>query len=703
MIIATAGHVDHGKTALLKALTGVDADRLPEEKKRGLTIDLGYVYDDAIRPGTVIGFVDVPGHERFVHNMLAGVTAIRAALLVVAADDGPMPQTREHLAILDLIGVETGIVALTKTDLVDAARTEVVKQEIAALLDGTSLQDAPVMPVSAASGAGIDTLRTALAGLADGDEAPAAGRFRMPIDRAFHVSGAGLVVTGLVESGSVRVGDRLTVSPAGWPARVRGLRAQDRPADEGRAGQRCALNLAGPDLDKAALHRGQWLVAPELKAATRRLDARIRVLPTEERPLRSGTPVHVHIGTADVTGRIGLVGTRAAEPGDTVFAHLVLDRPVNALHGDVAILRDQSARRTVGGGRILDPFAPARGHSRRAARLAALDAPDPRIALDRLLRDAPGGLDLAPLETAWNLTPDAAEALAGGDHVRCAMGGEVVGIARDHWDALQASIRDTLASWHAAHPERGGPNDAVLMRALPLRIHRVAFDAAVAALVAGGAVERQGALLAAGRACGPVAREAAEAVGAGRAGAGDGGRPAPHRVRGRRGDRRRQGRGRRPAGPGGRCRACGAGHHQPVHEAGHPAPARGGCRGRRGAVAGPALHRRRLPRLVGDRPQPHHRAARIFRPGRADPAGRRRAADPAAGGRGLRSRTGRSRGGGRAFRLARRGGAVLVRIVEEERYPVGRAGFKPVGTRRACSVGSTPTLFRHVGRAGMAP
>ncbi|MEQ8702132.1 MAG: selenocysteine-specific translation elongation factor [Bauldia litoralis] len=495
MIIATAGHVDHGKTSLLKALTGVDADRLPEEKKRGLTIDLGYVYDDRIRPGTVIGFVDVPGHERFIHNMLAGVTAIRAALLVIAADDGPMPQTREHLAILDLIGVETGIVALTKTDLVDAARVAAVREEIAALLDGTSLADAPVLPVSAANGEGVETVRDALAGLAQGAADARQGHFRMPIDRCFHVSGAGLVVTGLVESGTVNVGDRLVVAPGGWPARVRGLRAQDRPTQEGVAGQRCAINLAGPDLDKDALHRGRWLVAAPLQAASRRLDARIRVLASEDRPLRSGAPVHVHIGTADVTGRIGLVATRAAEPGETVFAHLLLDRPVNVLHGDAVILRDQSARRTIGGGRILDPFAPARGHTQRAARLEALARPDKREALRALLAGAPGGLDLGSLETAWNLTPEAAQALADGGHVRCAMAGEAVGLSREHWDALRAAIVSALEKWHAANPERGGPNDAVLMRALPLRVHRVAFDAAVSELVAEGAVERQGALL----------------------------------------------------------------------------------------------------------------------------------------------------------------------------------------------------------------
>lgn len=495
MIVATAGHVDHGKTALLKALTGVDADRLPEEKKRGLTIDLGYVYDDRIRPGTVIGFVDVPGHERFIHNMLAGVTAIRAALLVIAADDGPMPQTREHLAILDLIGVGTGIVALTKTDLVDAARLEAVRNEIADLLDGTSLAAAPVLPVSSVTGEGVETLRAALADLAEDETGASGGHFRMPIDRCFHVSGAGLVVTGLVESGSVRAGDRLFVAPGGWAARVRGLRAQDRPTDEGRAGQRCAVNLAGSDLDKAALHRGRWLVAAPLTAASRRLDARIRVLEAEERPLRSGTPVHVHIGTADMTGRVGLVATRAAEPGETVFVHLVLDRPVNALHGDAVILRDQSARRTVGGGRILDPFAPARGHTQRASRLEALARPDKREALGALLANAPGGLDLAPLETAWNLSPEVAGALADGDYVRCAMAGEAVGVSREHWNALRAAILDALEKWHAAHPERGGPNDAVLMRALPLRVHRVAFDAAVSELAAEGSVERQGALL----------------------------------------------------------------------------------------------------------------------------------------------------------------------------------------------------------------
>ena len=360
MIIATAGHVDHGKTSLLKHLTGVDTDRLPEEKKRGLTIDLGFAYSDALRPGETTGFVDVPGHEKFIRNMLAGVTAIDAALLVVAADDGPMPQTREHLAILDLVGVRTAIVAVTKSDLVDTEWLDEVVAETHALLQPTGLADAPVVPVSSATGAGLDRLAAAIRTL-PAAEKPAGGGFRMAIDRSFIVGGAGLVVTGLAQSGTLREGDRLAVSPAGRKAieaRVRGLKVQDAPAAQARAGDRCAVNLAGPGVEKAAIGRGQWLVAPELASVARRIDIDLRLLDSEVRPLRHWTPVHVHAGTADIPGRVALLEGGELVPDGRAVTQLVLDRSVCVCRGDAVILRDQSAQRTVGGGTVLDCDGP---------------------------------------------------------------------------------------------------------------------------------------------------------------------------------------------------------------------------------------------------------------------------------------------------------------------------------------------------------
>ena len=291
MIVGTAGHIDHGKTALVKALTGVDADRLAEEKARGITIELGFAYAD-LGGGVVTGFVDVPGHEKFVHTMLAGAGGIDMALLVVAADDGIMPQTREHLAILDLLGVSHGIVALTKADLATPARIAELSAQVSALLADTGLAGAPVLPVSALTGDGIDALRNALAAAEARTVRPAdAARFRMTIDRSFTLSGAGTVVTGTVLSGRVSVGDQVLLSPQGIQARVRAIHAQNRPAQAGSAGQRCALNLAGPA--REAIHRGDVALDPDLHAPTDRIDVELRVLATEPKALATWFPVTV--------------------------------------------------------------------------------------------------------------------------------------------------------------------------------------------------------------------------------------------------------------------------------------------------------------------------------------------------------------------------------------------------------------------------
>jgi selenocysteine-specific elongation factor len=280
VIVATAGHVDHGKTSLVRSLTGVDTDRLEEEKRRGMSIELGFAYADLGAVGAPpVGFVDVPGHERFVRNMLAGVAAIDFALLVIAADDGPMPQTREHLAILQLLGVSQGAVALTKIDRVDAARRMEVEHEIAALLVPTALAGAPIFPLVATTGEGVPALRQHLAAVGEAiARRSGAGNFRLAVDRAFSIAGAGVVVTGAVFSGTARVGDSLVVSPQGTAVRLRGIHAQNRPAEMARAGDRCALNLAGAELKLEDLARGDWIVAVRAHAPTRRFDARLQVL-----------------------------------------------------------------------------------------------------------------------------------------------------------------------------------------------------------------------------------------------------------------------------------------------------------------------------------------------------------------------------------------------------------------------------------------
>ncbi len=496
MIIATAGHVDHGKTSLIKALTGVDADRLPEEKKRGLTIDLGFVYDTKICPGTVIGFVDVPGHERFIHNMLAGVTAIEAAMLIVAADDGPMPQTREHRDILNLVGVDRGFVALTKADLVPEDRLLEVMEEIELELDGMGLAGAEIFPVSSTTGEGVAEIVAHLKSLAEARQAqPPAGNFRLAVDRAFNVAGAGLVVTGMVHAGAITTGETVLVSPSGESARIRGLRVQDQAAETARQGDRCAINLAGPAKDD--IRRGDWIIGARAHVTSRRLDAEIRVLDDEPRSLKHWTPAHIHVGTADVTGRVALLEGKAIEPGDTGLVQLVLDTPVAASSGDVVIVRDQSARRTVGGGRVVDPFSPARGRARpeRLAWLHALTQTDRTAALVAALDAAPRGIPLHRLESIWNLTSEEAETLFAQVDVHCQADGESYGLTQARFDTLCAAIIDALDAWHKAKPDSGGSNAAALMQALSPRPLKPVFDQAVGELVQRGEVQRAGPLL----------------------------------------------------------------------------------------------------------------------------------------------------------------------------------------------------------------
>jgi selenocysteine-specific elongation factor len=443
----------------------------------------------------VLGFVDVPGHERFVRNMIAGVTGIDFALLVIAADDGPMPQTDEHLAILDLLGVARGAVALSKIDRVSETRIAEAKQEIEILLAGTGLADAPVFPVSAITGDGIGRLRRHLEDTARAVGQPAAaGHFRLAIDRSFTMPGAGLVVTGAVFSGSVRTGDGLIVSPAGIPVRVRGIHAQNRQAEQGAAGQRCALNIAGAGLRNAEIKRGAWLVAEAAHAPTTRFDARVRLLPGEAKALRHWTPVHVHLGAADVPGRVAVLETGPIAPGGDGLVQLVLDQPTGALYGDRFILRDQSAWRTIAGGRVIDPFAAARGRARpeRLQVVAAFERETAADALAGLLELAPLGVDLAGFARSRNLSSEDADALYQRVPMRRMAN---FALSEAHWEKLQNDTLAALARGHERAPGRGGLEDATLRRALSPHLPAAVFEAAAAALANAGKVVRDGANL----------------------------------------------------------------------------------------------------------------------------------------------------------------------------------------------------------------
>ncbi len=481
MIVGTAGHIDHGKTALVKALTGIDADRLAEEKRRGITIDLGFAYQP-IEGGEILGFIDVPGHERFVHTMLAGVSGIDAVMLVIAADDGVMPQTREHLQIVDLLGLGRGVVALTKCDLVGPERLAEVTADIRTLLAGTSLAGAEILPVSSVTGEGIADLALWLQLASTEARRAANGRFRLAVDRSFTIAGAGTVVTGTVFSGSVRAGDPVLVSPSDLEARVRGLRAQNREAESGVAGQRVALNLAGPRIDKGAIQRGDWILDPAAHRPTERIDVHLKLLKSEPKAIRHWLPVHVHLASAHATGRVALLEGETLAPGEEALAQLVLDRPLGALSGDRFVLRDQSAQRTLGGGYVVDPFPPARGRRtpERRAWLDAERAADPATALTRLLGVDPGIVDLAAFRLRRNLTPDEAAAIEK-DAPMVAAG--AFGFAARRWTGLRQQTLDALKTFHEKNPELPGLQVEKLRQAMPVRLPVPAFAAVAEALV----------------------------------------------------------------------------------------------------------------------------------------------------------------------------------------------------------------------------
>lgn len=495
MIVATAGHVDHGKTLLIKTLTGVDTDRLPDEKKRGLTIDIGFAYLPLDGSDEPIGFIDVPGHEKFIRNMVCGVAGIDYALFVIAADDGPMPQSREHLAILDLLGVRRGVVALTKADRVTPERLAEVSDEIELLLEGTTLEGAGIMPVSALRGDGVAELRDHLSGVAEAFHARAAeGHFRLAVDRRFDITGAGLIVTGTVFSGALKVGDQVRILGRPETFRVRSIRAQNLEREVARAGQRTALNLAGQGLSRDNVGRGDWIVIGESAAPVAKIDVRLHVLAGEAKPLAHWTPVHVHLGAAETTGRVAVLEGKAIAAGASGLAQLVLDEPLGAVHGDGFIIRDQSATRTVGGGRVIDIFAPARrrGSEARLAMLRALETADHGAALAAAMEVAADGVDLAAFGVARNLTGKELAALrAASDGVF--VGGEQAprGFSAAGWQALKDAVVAALRGWHEQHPDQVGLADVPLLREAGYRVPEAVAQAIAAKFERDGVVVRE--------------------------------------------------------------------------------------------------------------------------------------------------------------------------------------------------------------------
>ena len=510
LVVGTAGHIDHGKSTLVEALTGVDPDRLQEEKARGITIDLGFA---PYRHGdTRLAFVDVPGHERFVRNMLAGASGIDCVLLVVAADESVMPQTREHFDVCRLLGVGGGLVALTKSDLVDEEMLELVRLETRELLAGSFLDGAPLVPVSARTGAGLDDLRRALAALAEGAPGRRDGGVpRLPIDRAFSVKGFGTVVTGTQASGVIEGEGELALMPAGRRVKVRGLQVHGAPRRSARAGQRVAVNLAAVGVEE--LRRGDTLTTAGGLCAARRFDGRVRLL-DGARPVKYGARVRFHHGTSEVMARLALGAARSAadggtdgageapvfpgvlEPGGSAFARLHLEQPVALTRGDRFVLRAYSPMITIGGGVVLDPDPPA-GRLRSAAGCARLRR------LDRLDDDAAAVLAMVSEAGGAGVNPDALAPRAGRtaaelrriaaplvERGALVAAGECL-VSAAAASAVREALLAIVGAYHQAHPlEPGLPREEARERlarqAGPELFEQVAADLAAAGRLAAG-------------------------------------------------------------------------------------------------------------------------------------------------------------------------------------------------------------------------
>jgi selenocysteine-specific elongation factor len=451
IIVGTAGHIDHGKTALVKSLTGIDADRLEEEKRRGITIDIGFAHL-ALTPTLRLGFVDVPGHERFIKNMLAGVGGIDLVLFVVAADESIKPQTREHFEICRLLGVSRGIVALTKADLVDPEIVELVRLEVEEFVAGSFLEGAPVVAVSSVTGKGLDELRRELARAAEGTpEKKATGHFRLPIDRVFSVKGFGTVVTGTLISGIVRRDQEVEVYPLGRRLRVRGVQVHGETSDRAVAGQRTALNLS--DIEPAELARGMALSEPGRFAVVRHLDCRLELL-ASTKPLKHRAPVHFHAGTAEIEAEARMFGGAAAiPPGERAYVRIVLREPALLLPGDRFIIRMFSPVVTLGGGVVVDTGgARYRRKDDVAARLRTLGSPEPGERVALLVRESNYGLGMAELIARTGLTAVEIEAAALPGRVAMLRQPQAWLLDREWLEATRDRLARTVRTFHQQNP-----------------------------------------------------------------------------------------------------------------------------------------------------------------------------------------------------------------------------------------------------------
>jgi selenocysteine-specific elongation factor len=499
-VIGTAGHVDHGKSTLVKALTGIDPDRLAEEKARAMTIDLGFAWL-TLPGGQSVSIVDVPGHERFIKNMLAGVGGLDAAMLVIAADEGPMPQTDEHLAILDLLGVERGVIVLTKLDNVEADWLNLVQEEVRERVSGTTFAHAPIVPVSALTGAGIPTLLGELERVLEGAPGIAgAGTPRLPIDRVFTIAGFGTVVTGTLSGGEIAIGDELRLYPRPRAARVRGLQMHARKVTQALPGSRVAVNLSGIALDEVS--RGDVLAPPGLMTPSQRLDARLRLLPGSPVTLKQNDEVDFFTGAAELPSRITLLDRERLEPGQTAWVQLRFRFPLAVMRNDRFIVRRASPSETIGGGTVIDPNPPR--HKRfRPETLAALEtlaAGSPDEIVLHILEQKP--VELKELRTlAQGLTPDQldeamAQLIAEGDALTLGAKARPPGandfvVSATLWQSLKERLTRALLDYHAAQPLRPGMPREEARNRLGISQPRL-FDDLVATAATDGSVVDDG-------------------------------------------------------------------------------------------------------------------------------------------------------------------------------------------------------------------
>ena len=405
MIVATAGHIDHGKTLLVKCLTNKDTDNLPEEKLKGMSIDLGFAYKD-LGNNISLGFIDVPGHERFIQNMLAGVIGVDFGLLVIAADDGPMPQTNEHLEILNLLGINRGAVAITKIDKVKSTRIDEVIKLSKNILQKTSLAKAPFFPISNLQETGINTLKNYLKKEAYKNKTQMIkGEFRLAIDRTFNLKGIGLIVTGTIFSGVIRKGDNIILSPKGIKGRVRGIHSQNKVSEIAYTGQRCALNLVGTNIEKSSISRGDWILSKELHFPSNCMDAIVSVSLSEKKPLKNWTRAHLHLGSSKIICRVVTLEDKEIMPGCNGLVQLKLEQETSSSFQDRFILRDQSAKRTIAGGRVIDPLSIPKDRSKleRIEDLHIMNKCEHKEAITLLLYKRTWGIDLIKFSVRRNL------------------------------------------------------------------------------------------------------------------------------------------------------------------------------------------------------------------------------------------------------------------------------------------------------------